>query len=275
MADLFQRRARLTVDGIQVEDLRLQFTVKKSAKKEPNTAEISVFNLAQATRGRLQARGARVVLEAGYPDTLGTIFSGDARTIDHVRTGAEWVTKIQCGDGERAYQFRNAALSFSAGARRADVVAAVIDSLGLLPGNAAAQVAANVTGSTSRFLNGYSGVGNSARQLDNLLRPVDLTWSIQDGEIQVLTATGTRREIAVVLDKDTGLIGSPEHGAPDKKGKPSVLKCRSLLQAVIKPGSRVLIKSLNTNGHYRVETVTHSGDTAGGDWYSSLEARPV
>jgi hypothetical protein len=93
--------------------------------------------------------------------------------------------------------------------------------------------------------------------------------------VVLLPDGGFTAEEAVLLTPATGLIGSPEHGTPDKKHAASVLKARSLLQPAIKPCKRVVIRSQSISGTFCVQKVTHHGDTAGGDWYSDLEALPT
>lgn len=275
MALLFDRFARVTVDTFRIEGLRVTFKIKKTLSKEPNTADIEIYNLSADTRRAMRTKGALVTLEAGYKKENGVIFTGDARTIDHVRAGPDWITRIRCGDGEKAFQFNNAVISARPNAKRTDVAKKVIDALGLKPGNALGQIAGAVGAGTDRFLKGYSFAGNAAKALDDLVRAAGLTWSIQDGEVQVLAADGKRREIAFRLSPDSGLIGSPEHGTPDKKSKKSKLKARTLLRAELKPGSAVVIDSEATKGNYRCDTVNHIGDSFSNDWFSDLEMLPI
>src|ERR1044071_7509029 len=68
---------------VEVQDLRVQFKIEKSLEKDPNTAEISITNLAESTRSQMQTQSAKIILRAGYLNTLGQIFVGDALTIDH------------------------------------------------------------------------------------------------------------------------------------------------------------------------------------------------
>lgn len=260
----------LLPNAIEIENLRVSFKVSKSLGKEPNTAEVSITNLAGSTRAELQGKGHKLILEAGYEDTISRIFSGDVRTLDHTKTGADWITKATCGDGERAYQFARISESFAGGTRIADVVKACAKALGLELGNV------NVVGLASdQFVNGYSAHGNAARELDRALRPLGLSWSIQDGRLQILREEEANAGTAIEISKDSGLIGSPEFGSPAEKGKPSILKVKSLLQPEIKPGGKFVLTSRAHSGTFKASKVEHSGDTAGGDWYTSIEASPL
>jgi hypothetical protein len=290
---LSDRKARVALDTLLISDLRIQFKTKKSLKKEPNTCEVSISNLNEQSRSALQKGRIKVILEAGYPDNIAQVFSGDSRTVDQVLKGATWETKITCGDGERAYRYARVAESFRPGTRVADVVQIVMESLGMPVVGHLAELRAV----TEQFLQGYSAFGKVASELDHLLKSRGFTWSIQDGQLQILQSDGTTTAGVIRLAPDTGLIGSPEHGNVEKeaplsqvtgdaadvgfsltakrKTGPAVLKVKSLLQPGLHPGGRVQVESRGVKGLFRIETVTHTGDTFGGEWYSELECLPT
>lgn len=274
---LFKRKIAIFVDDLEVTDLDAQFKAEKTLYQAPSTLDLSIFNLAAETRARMQKKGAKVVLLAGYEAKLETVFSGDARTIDHVRRGPDWVTRIQCGDGERAFKFALSSRSYKAGTSAKDVAIGLAKDLGAGLGNLAQQLATgNFRGGMDQFVHGYAFSGQASRGFDGVMRTLGFEWSIQDGQLQVLRPTEPTKDSIVVLSAETGLVGSPEHGSPDVKGvKPSVLKVRSLLQPSIRPGRRIKVEAVNTKGLFRVEKVTHQGDTLGQDWYSDIECLPT
>jgi hypothetical protein len=256
--------------------LRVAFNVKKTTKHQPNTCELKIHNLSSATRAKLQGVGVPVTISAGYESNASIVFQGDSRTIDHVREGTDWVTRIRCGDGERAYQWSRISESFGPGASIADVIKSVAGSLGLNLGNLPAELAkGGFRGSLTQFAHGFTAHGKTVRELDRLLRTVGLSWSIQDGALQVLRGAEPAPGTAVLLTPETGLIGSPEHNAPDQKKHPPLLKFRSLLQPQIRCGGVVDIRSASVNGQFRVEALDTVGDTASTDWYSNGEAQPI
>jgi hypothetical protein len=278
MSDLFHREATVVVDALRVEGLRVQFKVEKTLGKEPNTLDLTLTNLAEATRAKMQKRHAKVVLLAGYRGNVSQIFAGDARTTDHVRKGADWETRVQCGDGERAYTLSRVNESFAPGTRAADVVARLAERLGVGAGNLKKQLGkARFPTGLTQYTAGYSSFGKASAELDRVLSALGLTWSIQDGALQILEPTEAAEEPAAgqapILSPDTGLVGSPEHGAPDKKGRPSVVKAKALLMPGLKPGGVVelRVRARDFSGQYRVTKVVHTGDTAGNAWHSDLE----
>jgi hypothetical protein len=273
---LYDREAWVQVDDRKIAGLRLKFKAEKSLKGDPNTLDLHVFNLSATTRAAMQKKGATVVVVAGYKGEAQVIFSGQARTIDHVRVGSEWDTHVQCGDGEIAFAKSFSSFSFGPGAKWSDVVAQIGKDLATNTQDAISKIAGgNLKGAIDSFVQGYTASGPSVREMDRVMRAAGLEWSIQDGRLQILTKRGTSDDSAIVLSPSTGLIGSPDHGAPEKSGGPSVLKAKALLQAGIRPGRTLKLDTAALRGFYRVEKVTHEGDTHGQEWHSTIEALPL
>lgn len=273
MAQLFKRAVRVIAGPLQIEGLRVQFKIKKTSKKEPNEALVSIFNLSKDSRSKLSdAHGTRLIIEAGYTDTLEQVFSGDAKPVDHVHDGPDWITKLQCGDGERAYRYQLLAESFKSGTSVADVFAKVADATGLDVTDAVKLVRSEVK---EQFTKGYSAHGPASAEIDRLLKGRGLTHSVQDGKLQVLKLGVATSETVIELSADTGMVGSPEHGSSNADRKAQILRVKSLLQPGLRPGRKLRVKSEAISGDFVAQTVEHEGDTAGGAWYSTVEALPL
>lgn len=261
----------ITADVIEISDLRVSFKVTKHGGKEPNTAEVTITNLSPTQRNNLQAKGVKFILQAGYEGSgLVQLFKGDARTIDHLREGANWNTVIKSGDGERAFRFARVNESFAPGSPVGDVVKRIASKVGLGLGNVDKQIP-NITGN---YAQGYAAAGPAARELDKVLSAAGYVWSIQDEELLILKPDEATTIQVPELSPESGLIGSPEFGAPEVKGAKPLIKVKCLLNGKIKIGSQVVLKSERHKGPVRVRKLEHSGDTAGGDWYTTFEAVP-
>lgn len=276
VATLFGREAFVFVGDLKISGLRLRFKAVKSLKVEPNTLDLHVFNLSASTRASLQTKGVTVVLVAGYTGTSEVIFAGDARTIDHVRLGPDWDTHIQCGDGEVAYSKSISSFSFGPGAKWTDVVEKLAGDLKVKSGDALEKVRrGDFGGAVDSFLQGIAVNGSTVREFDRVMQAAGFEWSIQNGKLQILRPNRVGDGTAVLLSPSSGLIGSPDHGAPEKDGSPSLLRVKSFLQPALSPGRAVRVESRSLTGLYRCEKVKHEGDTRGPEWYSSVEALPV
>lgn len=290
MAQLFDRRVRLTIgkepptgdfvrtvpDAAVITGLRVVFKIEKTSKPEPNKASVQVYNLSPTHRADLVGKGLRIVLEAGYPDSLAVIYQGHTRTADHIKQPVDWLSKFECGTNEREIGFARISESFKPGAAIADMIKKTVNALVTDPGNALKK--ANEL--TQSFASGYAAHGYAATELTRLLQPFELTWSIQDGRMQILGLTETVADETIKLDANHGLIGTPELGSPVIKGGPNLVKMRSLLQAGFGPGKRILLTTAATGGNvhsglYKAVNVTHAGDTHGGPWVSEIEALPI
>lgn len=263
----------VTTDTIEINDssaapgLRIKFKIVKTDEKDPNSSEITIVNLEPAHRAALQQKGVKATLEAGYEATgLTRIFFGDIRTTDHVRNGSSWDTVLKCGDGERSFQYARLTESFAPGTGAGDIVKRLAQASGLAIGNVPDQVL-NIQLS---YDHGYCVAGLVSKSLDKLLKGLGYTYSIQDGALQVLTPNSTIGGEVPVLSPSTGLIGSPEMGSPEKKGKPALLKFKAYLFPA-RPRGRVKIESDRYNGFFRVKKATLSGDTRGPEWYTEGE----
>ena len=272
MTDLFQRRVRVLIGDLSIEGLRVTFKAKKTSTKDPNTCEISIYNLSPEHRASLQKVGTVFVLEAGYGGQLQRVFSGTVRWADSVREGPDWVSKVQSGDGEVPFRFSHVSESFAKGTPLGAVFRKVAEKTGLDVTKAVAKVSSKIT---EQFTQGYAVHGKTFTEIDTLLKGRGLEWSIQDGKLQVVEIGKPVPGEAVLLSASTGLVGSPEHGAPADKNKPAFLKVKSLLQPRLSPGALVQLDSVGAKGNFRVETVTHEGDTHGKPYYSDCELLPL
>jgi len=285
---LFRRRVQVVVASpltenfstisaqvMEIEKLRVSFKVSKSLTKDPNTAEIKVYNLSEATRAKLPGKAAKIVLRAGYESTEDQIYIGDARTIESKKENADWITTFRCGDGERAVQHARVNASFAAGTPVSDIINTLGRAAKVDTGNLS-KIAAGVPSST-QYTQGYAASGLALKELEKVLKFAGYELSIQDGALQALKPGEATTEEVILLAPDSGLIGSPELAAGEtKEGKNKaaakpVLKAKSLLQGKLRPGRRVQVQSRQFNGLYRCVKVEHAGDTDGQDWFSSLE----
>lgn len=270
---LFDRKVSLQLDTLVITDLRITFKIEKDSKPEPNKATVSVYNLNDESRAKVQKKDAAIVLQAGYPDTIAQIFSGTVSKVANVREGADWITKIITGDGEKQYRTARVSESFNAGATIQEVAKKLIGKIGLKEGNAITELS---KGDFSRglqdFANGKAVNGLGSKELGRLLKSVGYDYSIQDGALQILKPNQSSKLQTVELNSGTGLIGSPEFGETGEGAKKTVtLRATSLLNPKYVPGGKVHLQSQTKSGYFYITKVSHEGDSFGGSWYSKLE----
>ena len=261
---VFGRRWRVQVGDLEVSDLDLEFSVKRTLRTRPGEATIKLFNLGAPHRAALLSERRPIVqLSAGY-DPPPLLFRGDARKVDVSRDGSDWVTTITAGDGERAIRTARASTAFAPGTLLADAVRSLAASMGLGLGNSSGAAAL-----TSAVLpEGAVVRGKAAEELARLCASAGLSWSVQDGVLQLLAVGRGLTRTAVELSPDTGLVESPENG------KGGAIKARALLLPDLVPGRLVALRSEVVTATLRIEEVEYTGDTRGDDWYATLTLRP-
>jgi hypothetical protein len=285
MSELYNRRYSVTIGTRRITGLRCTFKAEKALTKDPNSAEVKIYNLSEEGRNALQpARSAGrrdvVLLTAGYVDTEAIIFAGNVRFVDSVREHADWVTKVMAGDGEQAYANAKFNLSFGKGTSIGAIMSEAAKSLGINQGNLKEALTRPFRGGVTAVRKGFSATGDAQQVLDAIARSAGFSMSIQDGALVVLRDEDFVGAKAFLLGPNTGMIGSPQYGTPDAKdkslGMPPRLKVKSLLQPTLGCGRAVVIDSkAYRGGVYRVEKCTHEGDTHGENWLTEVELKLV
>lgn len=259
-------------NGIEIEKLRVQFKIEKSVDKEPNTCELEITNLAEGTRADLCKKPLIVRIDAGWEEDGGVrhLFGGDLVYGFSKRDGTDWATVLQLADSSRAFQNARANKSFAPGTSVLVAAREAARSMGVaLPRNVEADPELQ-----RAFSAGVQLHGSAALELERLLGPYGYSASFQNGRLQILKDDEVFSDRALVISKDTGMLGSPEFGAPEKDGKPPTLTIKSLLYPQITPGGMLSVQSESINGIFRAERVTHTGDSHGEEWQTEIEAKP-
>lgn len=288
MARLFNRQFFLNVGGVAVASsaggesvrptLGVAFKVIKDSQKEPNPAEVTIWNLTRETRAaierskELKGSAGLVSLDVGYTGAVFRLFVGDLIHVSTQRQGAEWVTLLQIHDGSVQYRSARINESMGPGTLLSDAIKKAADAMGLPLGNLLSHVTNRRSGWAS-FGRGVVLSGPAQAELDKLLRTAGYEWSIQDGQLQVLAPDETLAEKIVVLNESSGLIGSPERST--KEGETGHVKARSLLQPGLTPGRRVRIEGEAIKGDFKVLRTLYTGDSWGPEWYAEIEGSPV
>lgn len=286
-ADQYIRECKLIVfganlDGLDLSELRIKFSVKRSDTMTPNVADIRVYNLEEQTALRIRKEFTKVVLQAGYQGNYGVIFQGNIKQVIIGRESAtDTFIDIVAGDGDRAYNFAIVNTTIAAGSTAADQINAAAAAM------APKGVTAGHIGETppEKLPRGKVMYGNARTYLRDVAQTSNKSWSIQDEKITFVSNKSYLPGERVVLTSKTGMIGTP-----NQTNEGVNVKC--LLNPLIKIGGRIQIDNasiarykinlsvpnspanipapLTADGVYYVLVAEHTGDTRGVDWYTSL-----
>lgn len=261
--------------GIALHEIVISFEVTKSISSTANTADITIYNLTESHRNMMGKEFDEVQLEAGYmpPDgggNVGIIFKGNIRDVSHKRNGADIVTTISCGDGDKALRKATLSKSYPKGTPVKDVV-------NDLYGELAKQ---GVTRGEWKFPDDkpttykrpYAVCGSCAREMNTIGRGQQMYWNIQNGAMEIIPGDGFIGQVAII-SSDTGMIDTPtltDNGC----------KVSALLNPEIRPNRRVQVISsiveMNAqDGMYRVSECTYRGDNATGDFRVDITGESV
>lgn len=236
--------------ALELGELRVAFTVKVSEQETPNSASIRVYNLSEATAGRIRKEFTRVILQAGYQGNCSVIFDGNITKVALGQEGGPGAGKnggegegvdtcleISAGDGDRAYNYALVNTSLAAGSTPDDHVRACMKAFsakGIEPGYIPLLPGQKLPG--ARSCTAWPAPtcaiprGAPARR-----------GASQKGKMQMVPASGYLPGEAVVLSAGTGLIGTPK--ANDKG-----IEIKCLLNPRLRIGGRVRLDNAGGAG---------------------------
>lgn len=287
MTEQWLRQCNLVVgNGSQatnLSELRVRFVTRQATVQAPGHADITITNPSSATASMIQKEYDKVVLQAGYPGNLATIFEGE---IIQKRKGRENPTDtflhILAKEGQQAYSYAVMSKTLAAGHTFRDQVNACLESMA--PYGITAGYIADL--GQTKMPRGRAMFGMVREQLRLICQTTGAHWRVTGSKLEIVKNNETRPGSAIVLNARTGLIGMPVQTFDG-------IEARCLLNPEIKPGSLVQINnasiqmaaispnygsggqneklpSTDADGFYKVYEVSHHGDTRGTDWYSDI-----
>jgi hypothetical protein len=296
--DLFDRNMKLVVysngQKLEFKDLHIDFEVLLNNSSEPNQAKFQIKNLSEKTRNLFESEEYQVVeFFAGYGKAdPAAIFTGEMFNSYSFKSGNTWETLVFAGDGQKSLETETFNKSYSAGSPLETIINDIASKLGL---SSNIDLLATMGKLNKR---GIALNGKCKALLDRLSEQYSFDWSVLFGVLEI-TVEGNppaTDQIAVVINADSGLIGSPtitfEKAKVEKKGKPTYTKFiefSSLLNNQIKPNRLVKIESgfapitfpgvleehipsKNPNGVYRVDSTTFRGSNYGSEYFVNVRA---
>lgn len=288
---LFDRRYKLSIDDgkLEITQLHVEFRIAKSITKEPNKAEIKVYNLTASQRGELEknrnrmgslANPIKLEFEAGYKDKTSVIFSGNIRTIYSERQGADIITTFASADGIAQVRLARVSFSVKKGTGILDTVKQIAKKGDLSIGNLEKAItSASISSLGSTFPEGTTIDGSAYDELQRIVESAGFEVSMQNGVLQFKPQGKAVGGELLDLASDSGLIDSPTVEVNQDPGKPAkgekYVRAKALIVPGLFPGRGVRLKSEGFNGDYEVVTVEYQGQLAGNDWYANLKLRSL
>lgn len=275
-------------EGLDFADFRVSFQVRRGDRQTPNSCDIRILNLSDATAKKIGTKEfTQISLKAGYEGNFGVIFQGQIKQVRKGRIDQKTTyVDITAADGDSAYHFATISLSLAANFPPVDGLLGMIQSLAQA---GIQQPAKTPQISSNKRVRGRVFYGVTRDELRDFCNANDMKWSIQDGVLTLIPMTGYLPAPIPVISPSSGLIGVPEQ---TQNG----IEMRVLLNPQIKIGQLVKLDSsdinllrlgldsgsqsnnlalqqqvkTNADGLYYVMVANHSGDTRGAGWYTDM-----
>lgn len=274
--------------GIEITELKMTATISRSLTSLSETGDstqIVVYNLSPESKAVVETPNAVVMLEAGYVGTgLSLLYSGTVVKAVTVKQGQDKVTTLYCQDGAMDKK----AVKVTGALPKGSTVPSVIRSLiNAMPGMTVGYVSAGVD-AIPAFNKGYSVQGYAKQELDRICRMFNLIWSVTNGVVNVgpdklkdgsadaasyktraieITPTYIKGSLEPMVDTGVSMTTEPK--------KPAV-KFNTFLEPRLSIDSYVALRGFpDYDGDYRVTSVSHSLDSRGGAWDTTVETERV
>ena len=285
---LFGRRYRILIvlDGnetLDVSEVRCKFNITKTCYNEQNISIIELYNLNPDTENRIIKNGKHIIIEAGYTGSqYGKIFSGGI--IQPVRSKdsqVDYKLTLVSVDCDRYVQYGIMCVSLVAQQSQRDAINSCLYNAGKKTKTNFDISSGYIVNTDLKYPRGKILFGKPMDLMDQIAFSNNLSLYTDDGEVNIVSAEGLPDGEIFDLGPDSGLIGTPTQNDVGISGEcllnPNI-KLNSLVHINNKkiagyqysPGTPV--RSLDSEGIYRIIKLTYEGDTRGSDWKTSFDA---
>ena len=246
---LFRRLIRIGVAGLVITDPRISVMVERQADSTQTTGHVSIYNLAPAREQQIYQRSTDITIQAGYPGTIASIFSGQVQRVRRPRQDLAKITYIELGDGVHredtlgGVTARSYAGPVSLRQIAGDFVSDMELQLGPLD---AIPITATITD--------FVWFGPASEGLTVACRKFDVRWFEDDEFVRFRRAAMTQPDApSLQVSPSRGLIGAPlatDEGA----------ECVMFLNPQAKIGGLLTLSSETLSGRYRIVGLRHEAD---------------
>lgn len=261
----FNRAYRLEIgnssQSVVIDNLQISFSIEKTITDEPNTCKIEIYNLTTSNRNLLANKVFnKVSLSAGYNEPR-LIFTGEINSTHTTRQDLDFISVIECGDGQTDYTKSKIYATLKAGVKDSDIVNLCLKNMTSRQG--AVDLPKDKALPRCKVL-----AGDVKEYLKHVALNNDADYHVLDGRLNVLPKNKVLDYISgFILSQETGLIGAPEKTDDG-------LKIKCLLNPNLNIGSLVRVKSIMSeyDGDYKIQKLTHNGDFLGDTWETEIIA---
>ena len=243
--------------------LHVNFSLQKSDLETQNTGRVTLWNLNPSQLAVLNEKDCVVSLKAGYGSKLALIFAGIVSYVSTTIDSADRKTEIEVIDNLVEIRDTYVSVSYNGTVNWKTIFDDVAAQMGVA-------VSYSYNAEFVDISNGFSFVGLARDIMTKGCKCCNLSWSIQNGVMQVKKPGDVMSREVYVLSPDTGLLGIPARVVitqDEATGKNTLgWDVEYFLNGAINIDDYVKLESETVTGYFRVYSLEISGDNVSGDW---------
>lgn len=249
--------------------LEIEFDIPFSNNKEPDIAEITIYNLSDSSIEQIKKDGY-IMVNAGYKQlgNIANIFTGQ---IEEVAT--EWlyidkVTKIKATDGGDAWRKIKVNKTYQKNTKASDIMRDLANAMGYEITKI--EPKEDITYKLGKTITSYASTS-----LDQLAKDTKSKLFINKNRITI-AAEDNGNNTGVLLNENSGLIGTPsmvkdetgdknddrdyEANKKENDKERKAWRVTSLLNPMFETDTIIKVESRTINGEYRIIRGVHNRD---------------
>jgi len=240
------RKCEIIAGGkrFDMDDLDIKFNIPFDNNDEPDVAQATIYNLSDNSINSIK-KEQNIIVNAGYEGDIGTIFKGTLQKTITRWNNTEKITDMHIGDGSQEWLRKHISVAYSGGITSMEILGDLVGRFGLELGKL--ELVNNLSFPKGRIID--SSLKDAIKQI---VKETGTEFKISKGRIFIMphkqgVPTG------FLLNKDTGLIGSPEVFEKEEDGEIyKGYKIKMLLNHKITINSIIVVESKTANGTFRV-----------------------
>ncbi len=248
-----------TGETIRIDGLRVDFEATKTDKIEANSGIVSIFNLSDDTRAKIDnSKFIRVWIGYENSENLAVVLFSEISKIQHSKNALDIVTTISCTDGKTVLNDMYISKSYANKTSKKIILEDILKDTGLKILNP--KILSKLEGQENY---GTSVNGCVKDIISDLIKDTDLKVSIQNNSVLVDSFASTIGQ-KFLISEYSGMIGTPT-----LNGDIATVEC--VIFSDLNIACQVELYSRFVSGIFKIKNLKILGSNFGNDWKMQLE----
>lgn len=255
--------------------LMIDFDINKSRTDQPNISTVGITNPGKDTIAHFQKPGV-LKLKVGYKDDIALILAGDKQAMSYSHEGGTHRLELRILEGSAAYDKLQISKKYGFGSTTAEIISDLTEWIRQnIP--SVESIDPFILANSNAYIDPQVVFGSATELLTKFLSPLGYEYFIEKGILTILPINGHTRSLEVPLNSGNGMIGSPKPIMEVDASKKALngIEVQSILNYNFDVGRRINLKSKETNGIYRIQSVQFTGNSFEGDWLCNIKAYDI